>query len=71
MVPLPLRPFPIEKIIGCNNETVFFISCLTVSVTPSINTPKSSNNFMISIKSFISSFETNKTNLFDKLIRNI
>ena len=38
---------------------VFFISCFTVSVTPSINTPKSSSDFMILIISFISSFEIN------------
>ena len=37
----------------------FFISCFTVSVTPSINTPESSD-FMILIMSFTSSFKINK-----------
>ena len=35
----------------------FFISSFIVSVTPSINTPEPSNNFMILITSFISSFK--------------
>ena len=43
---------------------VLLISCITVSVTPSINTPKSSNDFIILIISFISSLEINKVNLF-------
>ena len=38
------------------------ISGFTVSVTPSINTPKSYNDFMILIISFISSFEINQVN---------
>ena len=37
----------------------FFISCFIVSVTPLINTPKCSNDFMILTISFISSFEIN------------
>ena len=41
-----------------------FISFFTVSVLPSINTPESSNDFMILIISFISSFEINKVNTF-------
>ena len=45
----------------------FFISWFTVLVTPSINTPKSSNDFSILITSFISSFEINKVNLFAAL----
>ena len=45
----------------------FFISCFPVSVTPSINTSQSSNDFMIFIISFISSFEINKVNLFTAL----
>ena len=47
---------------------VFFISCFTVSVTPSINTPESSNDFTILIISLISSFEINKVNPFPALI---
>ena len=38
----------------------------TVSITSSINTPKSSNNFIILI-SFIPSFEMNKVNYFPVL----
>ena len=45
----------------------FFISCFTVSVTPSINTPESSNDFMIFIIPFISSFEISKGNSFPAL----
>ena len=44
-----------------------FISCFTVSVTPSINTPESSSDLMILIISFISSFEMNKVNHFPAL----
>ena len=43
---------------------VFFISTFTVSATSSINTPEASNDFMILIISFISSFEINKVNPF-------
>ena len=46
---------------------VFVVSCFTVSVTPSINTPESSNDFMILIISFISSFKINKVNPFPAL----
>ena len=46
---------------------VFFILCFTVSVTPSINTPESFNDFMTLIISFISSFDINKVNLFPVL----
>ena len=42
---------------------VFYL-CFTVSVTPSINTPESSNDFMILIISFISLMEINKVNPF-------
>ena len=45
-----------------NPSSSFFTSYFTVSVTPSINTPESSNDFMILIISFISSFEINKLN---------
>ena len=34
----------------------FFVSYFTVSVIPSINTPESSNDFIILIRSFTSSF---------------
>ena len=45
----------------------FFISCFTVSVTPTINAPKTSNDFMILLISFISSFEIKKVNPFHAL----
>ena len=44
-----------------------FISCFPVSVTPSINTTKSSNDFISLIILFISSFEVNKVNYFPAL----
>ena len=47
--------------------TEFLISCFTVSVTQSINTPKSSNDFLMLIISFISSFKINKVKLFPAL----
>ena len=47
---------------------LFLISCFTISVIPSIDTFESSNDFMILIKSFISSFEINKVNLFPGFI---
>ena len=72
-------PFSTEEITGCTNEATnggnevprdlpscFFISCFTVSVTQSINTPESFNDFMILI-SFISSFEIKKVNSFPAL----
>ena len=43
-----------------NLPSCYFISCFTVSVTSSYNTPKSSNDFMISVISFKYSFELNK-----------
>ena len=46
---------------------VFSVSFFTVSVTPSINTPESSNDFMVLIISFISSFKKNKVNPFPAL----
>ena len=49
-----------------NPPCLFFISCCTVSVTPSSNTPKSSNDFMILII-FISSFKIYKVNPFPAL----
>ena len=79
LAPLPLIPITTEEITGYTNEVTkgankgprnlpsrFFISCFTVSVTPLINTRKSSNHFMILI-SFISSFEMNKVNTFPAL----
>ena len=45
----------------------FLVSYFTVSVIPSINTPQSSNDFIILIRSFISSFEIIKVNLFPAL----
>ena len=69
LTPLPCLPFAIEKITGCTNEAAkgankaprnqpfcFFLLCFTVSVTLSINTPKSCHDFMILVISFISSF---------------
>ena len=57
---LPLIPFTTEATTVCTNEAAkrankaprnaifcFFIQCFTVTVTPSINTPKYSNDFMI------------------------
>ena len=80
LTPLPLIPFTTEEITGCTNEAAksankaprnpsssSFISSFTVSVTPSINTPESSNHFIILIISFISSFEIKKVNLFHAL----
>ena len=39
-----------------------FVLCLTVSITPSTNKRESSNDFVILIMSFISSFEINNAN---------
>ena len=46
---------------------VFFISCFTVPVTPSINTPECSSDLMSLIISFLSSFKMNKVNPFPAL----
>ena len=43
---------------------MFFILCFTVSVTPSSNTAKSSNDSTILIISFMSSSEINKAKFF-------
>ena len=77
LTPLPLKTFTTEEITSCTNEEVkgankalrnlpccFLISCSTVSVTPSMNTHESSNDFVILIISFISSFYINKVNPF-------
>ena len=58
--PLLLIPITLEEISGCTNEAAkcankapwntrscFYISRFTISVTPSINTPKSFNDFDI------------------------
>ena len=45
----------------------FFFIFFTVLVSPSINTPESSNDFIILIISFVSSFEMYKVNLFPTL----
>ena len=50
-----------------NLPSCFFILCFTVSVAPSINTPESSNDFVILIISFLSSFKINKVNPFPAL----
>ena len=70
--PLPLTPFTTEEIIGCTIEVAksankasrnpsffFFFFFFSVSVNLSINTPNYSNDFMILIILFISSFEIN------------
>ena len=62
-----------EEITGCSIEATkvaykaprnlrfcFFVACFTVSVPPSLNTPKSSNDFMILTLLFISSFKKKK-----------
>ena len=80
LTPLPLIPFTTEEITSCTNEAAkgsnkavrnplscFFISCFTVSVTPSTNTTECSNGFTILMISFISSFEINKVNPFPTL----
>ena len=46
---------------------MIFVSCFVVPVTPSINTPEYSIDFVTLIISFISSFERNKVNLFPAL----
>ena len=50
-----------------NLPSCFFIQFFVVSVTPSIDTPGSSNDFIISIKPFIFSFQINKANIFPSL----
>ena len=81
LAPLLHMSFTTEKITVCTNEAAkdankaprnpssccFFISSVTVSVTPSVNTPESSNDFIILIIPFISSFEINKVNPFPAL----
>ena len=77
---LPFISFTAEEITGCTNEAAksaskasgdllscFFIAYYTVSVTPSINTLESSNDWIILIISFIFSFKVNKVNHFHPL----
>ena len=79
LTPPPLTPFTTEEITGCSNETAngankagrnrsscFFISCFTVSIISSINTFKSSSDFMILI-TFKYSFEINQVSPFPAL----
>ena len=80
LTPFPLILFTTGEVTGCTNEAAegaknaqrnppscFFISCFTVSVNPSINTPESSNDLMVLIISFTSSFQINKSNPFSAL----
>ena len=77
---LSLIPFITEEITGCTKEAAkgankpprnppscFFISCFSVSVALSINTPLFPNYFTNLIISFISLFEINKVNPFPAL----
>ena len=81
-LPALLTPLPLittEEMTGCTNEGAnkvprnppsccfFLISCFTVSVTPSIDTLESSNEFIILIISFISLFGVNKVHPFPAL----
>ena len=74
---LPFIPFTTKEITSCTNEAAkgankvprnplyyFFISCFTVSVTPLINTLESSNEFIIIVIPFISSFKINRVKSF-------
>ena len=80
LTPLPFIRFTAEEITDCTNEVAkgagkalrnlsscFFISCFTVSVTSSNNTPEFPTDFMILIKSSISLFQINKENAFPAL----
>ena len=82
VTPLPLLPFTTEEILDCTNEVArgskkaprnppscffLFVSCFTVSVTPSLYRPGSSNDFMILLISFIFLFEINRLNPFPAL----
>ena len=75
---LPIIPFTKEEITGCTNEVAkgdnkapknpacFFYFIFYCFNNSSINTPESSNDFIIFII-FISSFEINKVNPFPTL----
>ena len=73
-------PFTTKEVTGSTTEAAkgankakknprfwFFISYFTVSVTPSVNTPESSNDLIILIIPFISSIEINEANSFPAL----
>ena len=75
LTPLPFISFTTENITGCTNEAAkgankaprsppssFFISSFTVLVTPQINTPESSNDFIILIISLINLINHKKYN---------
>ena len=78
---LPVIPFTSKEITSCTIEAAkgankcprnllyifFYFIFFTVLVSPSINTPESSNDFIILILSFVSSFEMYKVNLFPTL----
>ena len=55
--PLPLFLLLLKMLLVVLMKRLFFISCFTVSVTPSINTHKSFADLMILIISLISSLE--------------
>ena len=80
MTPLPVIPFTTEEITDSTTEpakganvttrnlpSCSFISCSTLSVTPSINASESSNDFAILIILSTSSFKMNKMNPFPAL----
>ena len=54
---------------GTNKEICLFVFCFTftVSVTPGFNAPRTFNNLMILVISFISSFQINIVNAFPAL----
>ena len=76
LTPLQLMSFTTKYVTSSTNEQqsrqryaffVFFISCFIVSIILSINTFESSNDYIILIKSFISSFKLSKVNPFPAL----
>ena len=81
LTPLPIITFTNKEITVCTNEVakdankaprnssscLFYFMFYCFTVTPSTNTPKFSQSFMILIISFICSFQTNKVNPFSTL----
>ena len=80
MTPFSKIPFANNEATGCINEATigankgatnpsyrFFISCCIVSVTPSFSTLEFSNDLLMIIIPFISSFKMNKVNPFPAL----
>ena len=67
---ISLLPFTTKEINDCTNGATKAPrnppSCFLIH-TPSINTPKSANHFMVLIISFISSFRINKVDPFPAL----